>query len=156
MSPLPLVPIPRRSSRRPLRERSWVLFSNVTAGFPDPHAVLIILPVACSSPRHVGALLGAPTLRLRGTPAIVTPARRLSRSLQENRPRHLSPVDRQLTLIKLGNINRPADRWIAPVDFRDLPDVRRHLRVAAAYFDGPRGDRDRVAHNLERSADGTA
>ena len=46
---------------------SWVLFSNVTAGFPGIHMPFwIILPVAVLVAATFGALLGAPTLRLRG------------------------------------------------------------------------------------------
>ena len=46
---------------------SWVLFSNVTAGFPGIHLPFwIILPAALIVAATFGALLGAPTLRLRG------------------------------------------------------------------------------------------
>ncbi len=46
---------------------SWVLFSNVAAGFPGIHMPFwIILPLAVLVAATFGALLGAPTLRLRG------------------------------------------------------------------------------------------
>ena len=142
---------------------SWVLFSNVTAGFPGIHMPFwIILPVAVLVAATFGALLGAPTLRLRGDYlAIVT------LGFGEIVPiffKNLAAITFSLsigglTLIKLENINLTGGPLgINPIDPFVIFGIKFGAtsgRGRAVLRDGPRGDRDRRRPKPRALADGT-
>jgi branched-chain amino acid transport system permease protein len=143
---------------------SWVFFSSVAAGFPGIHLPFwIILPVAVLVAATFGALLGAPTLRLRGDYlAIVT------LGFGEIVPiffKNLAAITFSLsigglTLIKLENINLTGGPLgINPIDPFVIFGIKFGATsgVAAAYFGMALVViAIVVARNLERSRMGRA